>query len=344
MDSNEIYYKFTFHMAEGVECFFGLSATANKRNGGNIVNSCYVKTKEGYVVIDSGPTYSYAQQANRVMMLQERLPVRYLINTTAEEAHILGSSFYKEQGAVLIGPKEHKKYENKTQFKLQKMITNDTFENTRIVSMDQYVESDETIYVGDVEIHIIKIIEDSDRYLIVHIPQRGIIFVGDMIFNNRLPSFKSGRSIVRWLKALKKIEGASWQRLISSHGINTKYSAIKNTKSYLTVLKDTVSQKIEEGIDKQSIVETTKMFSFREDNLYDKCHKNNVSLVYSELYQSKQKSTPIVEPMVIIPKAFEKKRPIKKEPPIKIKRVKSVPNIRYYSFSQAIKKATANRK
>ena len=281
------YHLKSYNVANGVECFFGLSSTANKINGGNIVNSCYIKTSEGYVVIDSGPTYSYAQQANQVMREKEPLPVKYVINTTAEEVHILGSSFYQEQGAILLGPKEHKKYEHKNIFKLEKSVTEDTFQNTHIVPLDRYIESDESIYVGELKINIIKIIENSNRYLIVHIPQRGIVFVGDIVFNNRLPSLKDGRSIDHWLEALKRIEKMSWERLISSHGINTRSSAIKNTKSYLTSLKN--NSKKEKVVQKKVVEEK------------------------------------------IIKKQIIKKRVV-------------VPNIRYYDFNKAIKKATANRK
>lgn len=341
------YHLKSYKIAEGVDCFFGLSSTANEMNGGNIINSCYVETKEGYVVIDSGPTYSYAQQANQLMNKKKRLPVKYVINTTAEEIHILGSSFYKEQGATLIGPKEHKKYETKQEFKLEKSVGKDAFQNTRVIPLDQYIESDNSIYIGDIEIKIIKIIKESDRYLIVHIPQRGIIFVGDMVFNNRLPSLKSGRSIVRWLEALKKIEGASWQRLISAHGINTRYTAIKNTKSYLSILKNTVTQKIESGESRDSIIQNTKMFSFMEDRLYDECHKDNVYFAYNELsksiYKIKKrelqqikntiKPPKIIKEELFIPKTFQK--PVKKY---------SEQKIRYYSFHNAIKKAKANQK
>ncbi|MCK5853969.1 MAG: hypothetical protein KAG56_02020 [Sulfurovaceae bacterium] len=337
------YHLKSYNMAKGVECFFGLSSTANEINGGNIINSCYIKTKKGYVVIDSGPTYSYAQQANRLMRQKEPLPVKYVINTTAEEVHILGSSFYKEQGATLLGPKEHKKYEHTRRFKLENSITKETFENTRMVPLDQYIESDKTIYVGGLKINIIKIIEKSNRYLVVHIPQRSIIFVGDMVFNNRLPSLKSGRSIVHWLKALKKIEKISWQRLISAHGVNTKYTAIKNTKSYLSILKDTVTEQILNRESKQIIIESTKMFSFMEDPLYDECHKDNVLFAYNELYQREQKNIKLKEAKLLA----RESEPIKQIVPPKVTTptvLKKEPSIRYYDFPQSIKKAVATNK
>jgi len=50
-------------VAEDVYCFFGKLENINKQNAGNMVNTCFVQTKVGFVVIDSGPTFSYASQA-----------------------------------------------------------------------------------------------------------------------------------------------------------------------------------------------------------------------------------------------------------------------------------------
>ncbi|RUM74230.1 MAG: MBL fold metallo-hydrolase, partial [Sulfurovum sp.] len=61
------YYLEPYTVTEGVDCFFGLYGDATENNGGRVVNTCYVESSEGYVVIDSGPTYQYAQQAYDAM-------------------------------------------------------------------------------------------------------------------------------------------------------------------------------------------------------------------------------------------------------------------------------------
>jgi len=103
------YHLKPYSISEGVECFFGLASTVNKINGGNIINTCFVETDDGFVVIDSGPTYSYAQQAYTIMQKMSKMPVKYVINTSTDEVHILGNGFYKERGAILIGPKDYNK-------------------------------------------------------------------------------------------------------------------------------------------------------------------------------------------------------------------------------------------
>ena len=94
-------FSFDYHLTpyslnNNIDCFFGLHAQANQSNGGRVINSCYIKSDEGYVVIESGPTYAYAQQAYTAMQNKEALPVKYVINTSSEELNILGNEFYKD--------------------------------------------------------------------------------------------------------------------------------------------------------------------------------------------------------------------------------------------------------
>ncbi|HHH18971.1 MAG TPA: hypothetical protein ENK86_00450 [Campylobacterales bacterium] len=117
------YHLKSYTMAEGVECFFGLSSKVNEINGGNIVNSCYIQTDEGYVVIDSGPTYSYARQAFQFIEANSSLPVKFVINTSSDEVHILGNGFYQERGAQLLGPLSYKAHQGKNNTKHQTKVT-----------------------------------------------------------------------------------------------------------------------------------------------------------------------------------------------------------------------------
>jgi glyoxylase-like metal-dependent hydrolase (beta-lactamase superfamily II) len=94
-------------LTDDVYCFFGKPENISKENGGNMVNTCFVKTKEGFVVIDSGPTYGYASQAYMQMQKIAPLPVKYVVNTHDHDDHWLGNSFYKEKGALLIGPETY---------------------------------------------------------------------------------------------------------------------------------------------------------------------------------------------------------------------------------------------
>ena len=355
-------FGFNYHLKEysiapGVECFFGLASTVEETNGGNIINTCYIETSDGFVVIDSGPTYSYAQQAYNIMQKISKMPIKYVINTSSDEVHILGNGFYKERGATLIGPKAYKKIKK---ISLNKKITADAFLNTRLTPLDKVVTNSYTVTLGDTDIKIEKIIKGNDRFLTVYLPKRKIFFAGDMIYNNRVPELKN-HPLLKWIDALKKIEKIKWDRLVGSYGIKTKYSALKNTRSYLTLLKDEVSSHIKDGMNKKQCINSIKMTAFKEDKLYNQLHKENVAIAYDELKPIIKKEKKAKHKKEVAKKRQEKKREEKKikkstkkikkekrkekkEKKKREKETKKVSPIYYHSFSAAMRMAKQSKK
>ena len=65
-------------------------------------NSCYVKTKDSYVVIDSGVGYDFAEQSYKAMQKIANLPVKNIIITHSHDDHWLGNNFYKEKFSLLL--------------------------------------------------------------------------------------------------------------------------------------------------------------------------------------------------------------------------------------------------
>jgi hypothetical protein len=60
-----------------IHCFFGKAEVMDEHNNGNMSNSCFVSTKEHYLIIDSGPTYQYAKQAYSAMKKIKNLPKEF---------------------------------------------------------------------------------------------------------------------------------------------------------------------------------------------------------------------------------------------------------------------------
>jgi len=264
-------------------------------NGGNMVNSCYVETSEGYIVIDSGPTYSYAQEAYEVMKKKKKLSVKYVINTSSDEVHVLGNQFYKELGAKLLGPKGYKEHiESKETLYLKTKLTEDAFVNTRVVPLDDYIEEEKALSFEKMKVQI-KILEDDTNYLYVYIEEKDIIFAGDLVFNNRIAVINNGRSLIKWLSELDKISNLKWSDIISSHGYMTRRSALKNTKSYLSLLKSEILQEIKNGKSREEIIRKVKLSSFEEDKFYETWHPKNVVSAYAELKVFVEKTTVLRE-------------------------------------------------
>ena len=224
------YHLNSHNITPDIKCFFGLQAEPSMINGANVINTCYIKTDEGYVIIDSGPTYHYAQQAYKVMQTEESLPIKYVINTSSNELNSLGNQFYKEQGAILIGVQSHKRSLKKRQeISLKDKISKEAFENTRTTPLDFSLIHDKNLILGSSRIEIKKF-EDQ---LIVYVPHSKTIFVGDFEFDSPSTGKTEHRPTKKWTEIFKKIENLSWEYIIPSHGIDINRYALTNMQEYL---------------------------------------------------------------------------------------------------------------
>ena len=259
------YHLKPYNVTDGVSCFFGLYGDANQINGGRVVNTCYVESSEGYVVIDSGPTYQYAQQAYIAMQKIKDLPVKYVINTTVEDIHVLGNEFYQERGAILVGPESYYELFNQLDsYNIVKKISKEAFLNTRIVPLDSYIKSDRDIVIGDTKIEIKRLDRDEGRHLIVNFPTKKTIFVGDYISNGQAPKIDKCHSLGDWKIVLDKVEELPWQYIISSHGTKRTRTALVDTKKYLNYLAKREKKSIEKSLQEQKNNPNIKMLALKK--------------------------------------------------------------------------------
>ncbi len=254
------YHLEPYSVTEGVDCFFGLYGDAKKTNGGRVVNTCYVTSSDGYVVIDSGPTYQYAQQAYDAMQKKNPLPVRYVINTTSQELHVLGNEFYKERGVKILGPEKYYELFNNTSSQVSKKISKEAFLNTRLVPIDSYIKKSRDIFVGDTKVEIKKFDKKDGKHLMVYVPNKKTVFVGEYVSNGQAPHMDKSYPLNSWREALNKIESLSWRYLISSHGTKRDRRAMVDTKKYLNYL----AQKEKKTFKKKKNSSSVKMLASKK--------------------------------------------------------------------------------
>jgi len=272
-------------LAEGVYCFFGKLENITKENGGNMVNTCFVQTKCGFVVIDSGPTYDYASQAYTQMQKIAKLPIRYVINTHDHDDHWLGNSFYKEKGALLIGPRTYEQNIFKgMETRMQKVLGKSLFGKTTIVKIDTIVDNNLSLSVGDkrFEIKQFEPVAHTKGDLIVYMPEYKLVFAGDLVFNDRLTSLRDG-SLLGSLKVLDAIDTLDASIIVGGHGYATDANATKHLKEYLLTMKKEVQNALDNDISMEAVTKKVLMPQYKEMKLYDILHSRNVFDAYQEL-------------------------------------------------------------
>ncbi len=214
------------------------------------------------------------------MQEKEKLPVKYVVNTSAEELNILGNEFYKEQGATLIGPKSYeKRIKEQKPLTLLEKLSNAIFTNTRLIPLDVYQNSDTTISIGKRKIEIKKLEKGDSKNLVVYLPKEETIFVGNYVSNKRLPELKEHDSLNEWMENIKSIENLSWKHIITAHGTKTTRKALTSTKNYLTKLKKTVLASIENPSKNR---DNDTFGTYQDIAFFKEFHTENIQKAYDE--------------------------------------------------------------
>ena len=288
MNSLLLSYDYKLHPEEVVgaktHCFFGHSEVMDERNNGNISNSCFVNMGTSYLVIDSGSTYSYAYQAYAQIKKIKNLPISYVINTHVHDDHWLGNSFYKTTGAKIIGSSAFKELPLEEVTRMQKRVTPEAYVNTTQTYPTIFVEDKKVLELNGKKIHINSVNQkahtNSDLY--VYIPSKKIVFVGDLVFNDRIPSIRDG-NLEGWLDALDEILLLDVDYIVGGHGDMVTRDSVNLTYEYIKELQEQVSLHVEDGTDIADTVNIVSMDKFKSVKLYDSMHRQNIETAYRML-------------------------------------------------------------
>jgi cyclase len=236
-------------------------------------NPNYVVTTDGVVVVDTPqlPTKAVAMRAEA----EAHGPIRYVINTEHHVDHIFGNYYFKgipvvhHQGvadnymtvAPILDPFAYAK----------EAIPTDDPEGAAIFpDRDVYFEDpnrgglvftgDLTLFVGDTTFRLIHVAGHTPGQIAVHVPEEGVVFTGDTIFNE-CQTWLMSSDLDGWLAALETIRGLEFDHLIPGHGPITDRSSLDDQRAMLLEWKSRVAAAVAEGLSRE---ETQKRVNLEE--------------------------------------------------------------------------------
>jgi glyoxylase-like metal-dependent hydrolase (beta-lactamase superfamily II) len=283
--SSALFAQFDYNLkvtkvTDGVYCFFGSVDSPNKKNGGNMVNTCYVDDGEYYSLIDSGPTYNYASQAYKIMQDIKKLPVKYVFNTHTHDDHIYGNDFYKQKGATIIASSHLHEQNDPT--RMPSHITKEQFKNSKMVLNDVGVEYEESKKFGSITAMSLSDQGHSKSDMVYLDTKHKVLFTGDIAMTERIVSMRDG-NINGLIEAVEKLSSFDRKFVVLGHGHDTSANAFADTLKYLKTMRDIISQAFEDEVGLDGIGKLTKMKEYKDYFGYDSMHGKNVIGVYQTL-------------------------------------------------------------
>ncbi len=272
------------NVGEGIYCYFGKPEAMDRKNNGNMVNSCFVDMGKEWLVIDSGPTYLYAKEASEQISRIKPLPIKHVINTHVHDDHWLGNGYYIENGATVLGSESFDDIDVHQKTRMQNRISEEAYSGTIPVLPQGTLKEDKTIIIADKRVILMQVEEKAHTQddVYVYIPSHKALFAGDLVFNDRLPSLRDG-DINGWISALEKIKEMDIEILVGGHGLRTDRGSLELTLNYLKELKKGIRAILDRGGDISDAVKELSMPHYANEGMYDDLHKANINAAFQML-------------------------------------------------------------
>ena len=272
-------------ISSNIYCHIGKFDPPSKENKANVSNICYIDIGDSLVVIEPGPTYKFAKEFVELIENKTNKKVSAVIASNYHDDRIYGASYYRSKGIDFIAHKniisDIKANPNKFK-RLPKLLDKDIFKNTKLVYPNILVDDGYTIKGSKLDIKILKLskISDSPSDIVIYVPNEKFVFVGNIIFTNRMIRYHHDSNLNGWLEALKKLSKMDLIYIVPGHGNNFSNTNYKDMVNYLNKLKQ-VKSYYENDVD---ILDINIDFSdFKNREHFKDLVNRNVSEYYNQL-------------------------------------------------------------
>ena len=245
-------------VADDVYVFVGRDEDFSTVNGGNIVNTGFIVTAAGLVVIDSGPSLRYGQQMQRAMRQVSPAAPLQVFNTHHHPDHFLGNQAFAGTPIVALeATRQGIAAEGNIFAENLYRLSGDWMKGTESVAPTATITSGR-IQLGGRALRLLALNGHTEGDLAIYDETSGVLFAGDLVFNNRAPTTPHAR-IERWLASLDILEAITrepgFSAIVPGHGAIARDAApIRQTRAWLRWLDQAMRQAAADGLDLNEVL------------------------------------------------------------------------------------------
>lgn len=193
---------------------------------------------DGILVIDTLISSKEAKRFIRDIRAISDKPIKYVINTHYHLDHTFGNSEFQKLGAIIISHANDKTkalIHNETTLKNAQNfgLTDKDMEGTVICQPMVTFTDKMEIDLGNQRVQLIyPHVSHTDGSILVYLPDKKLLFAGDILFTNFHPFLADGH-LRSWLKVLTMIQTMDVERIIPGHGPISSKKDVQDMKEYI---------------------------------------------------------------------------------------------------------------
>lgn len=238
---------------------YALVGELSQRSKDNLANNSthgVIVTDDGVILIDSGGSYLGAQQIHKTIQTITNKAIKIVINTGGQDHRWFGNEYFQKLGARIVASSkaqgDQKARADSQMSRLDKLI-GDSLEYTNPVFASEVFDTTKYIELGKVklELHHLGSAHTAGD-IVAWMPNKRIMFAGDIVFNNRMLGIGPARNFQSWINVFEKMASFKPFHIVPGHGNPSNLKeATKNTYQYLVFLKSKVSEILDKDGDMQ---------------------------------------------------------------------------------------------
>lgn len=235
-------------IADNVYAFIGATEDFSFENGGNIVNTGFIVTSAGVVVIDSGPSLRYGQQMRAAIKSVTDKKINRVYLTHHHPDHFLGNQAF--EGVPIYALKAtatNIKNEGAAFADNLYVMVGDWMRGTDVVGPNAVVEPG-VVKVGNHQLEMLSLSGHTSSDLAIFDHTSGVLFSGDLIFHKRTLTTPHA-DIKKWLATIQTLKSLPFKTLVPGHGpISDDKNVLIEMTGYLNWLDKTLKKASEQGL------------------------------------------------------------------------------------------------
>ncbi len=249
-------------LASGVYVVEGANADFSPANGCNIINTAFITTGAGVLVINTGPSKRYGEQLRALIARTTSEPVKQVLHLNLHPDYFLGNQAFADvprraTAATAAGMKaERAAYETNLY-----RLCGDWMKGTESLlpegDLDAAVKAGE-LSLGSRRFTLREFRGHTGSDLVLLDRSSGIVFAGGLVFAQRVPTTPHA-DVAAWLASLQQLPAAlpvaATTTVVPSHGpVHQGTAGMDGTAAYLRWVDGAFRRWAQQGLDMNEVL------------------------------------------------------------------------------------------
>ncbi len=232
----------------------------SRANGCNIINTGFIATGAGVVVINTGPSRLYGEQQRREIARVTSEPVVKVLNLNLHPDYFFGNQAWADRPVeALSGSVAGMQAEGGNYATNLYRLCGDWMKGTESTPARQIL-APQKLSLGAHQLELLRLDGHTADDLVLMDHTTGVVFAGGLVFAERVPTTPHAE-VPRWLNSLDALE----QRLnqlptyvvVPSHGpVHTDRRGIGQTRDWLEWVSSLMRESAQKGLDLSEVLST----------------------------------------------------------------------------------------